>query len=54
MKKLLSGLLGAAWLVFAVPVTVQAGEGTTAYKPGVIKSAVAKGETTLVIYKASW
>ncbi len=54
MKKTMSGLLALTWLAIAVPAPVQAGEGTTLYKPGVVESIVAKGETALVDYKASW
>lgn len=31
-----------------------AGSDTVAYKPGVIKAAIAKGETVLIHYKSTW
>lgn len=54
MRNILSGLLALAWLAVVVPVAAQAGTGTTPYKPGVIKAAVAKGEVVLLHYKSTW
>ena len=54
MKKLISGLLALAWFAFAAPTLAQAGEGSVIYKPGVVKAAIAKGQTALIFYKSTW
>ena len=54
MKKLLSGLLALALLGFAVPMAAQAGAGSVAYKPGMVKAVVAKGQMALLFYKSTW
>ena len=54
MKKFMSGLLAMALLVVAVPMAAQASADFVPYKPGIVKSAIAKGETTLLFFKSSW
>jgi hypothetical protein len=54
LKQLMSGLLALALLAFAVPIAAQAESKTIAYTPGAVKAALAKGETVLIDYKASW
>ena len=41
-------------LLVAVPMAAQAETGWTIYKPGLVKSAVANGETVLLGYLSSW
>ena len=50
----MSGLMALAWLAMVVPMSVQAGKSTIAYKPGALKAAVAKGDTVLLHYKSTW
>ena len=54
MKKYFTGLVTLAWLVFAAPMTAQAGVNWVAYKPGIVKAAIVKGETALLFYKSNW
>ena len=50
MKKIMSGLLALAWLAVAVPGLAQANSGYAAYKPGLVKAAVAKNQTVVLFY----
>ena len=54
MKKFMSGLVALAVFVIAVPMGAQAGADLVPYKPGIIKSAISKGETALLFFKSSW
>lgn len=47
-------LLALAWFLVAVPLTAQAADGWVEYKPGALKAALARGETVLLDYKATW
>lgn len=49
----MSGLLALAWLVVAIPMAAHAGKSVT-FKPGALKAAVARGETVLLQYRATW
>jgi len=54
MKKFMSGLVALSLFVVAVPMAAQAGADFVPYKPGIVKSAIAKGETALLFFKSSW
>ena len=54
MKKSVSGLVTLALFVVAVPMAAQAGADFVPYKPGIVKSAIAKGKTTLLFFKSNW
>ena len=54
MKKFMFKVATLSLLFTAVPMVVQAETGWTIYKPGLVKSAVAKGETVLLSYLSSW
>ncbi len=54
MMKFMSGLIALAWLVTATPMVAQAGTGLLPFKPGTVKSAIAKGETILLFYKSTY
>ena len=41
-------------LLIAVPMAAQAGTDFVPYKPGIVKSAIAKGETALLFFKSTW
>ncbi|MEM8971539.1 MAG: hypothetical protein AAGD43_05660 [Pseudomonadota bacterium] len=54
MKTLLSGLMALALFAITLPFAAQAGEGTVAFKPGVLKAAIERGESVLLHYKSTW
>ena len=54
MRKFMSGLVTLALFVVAVPTSAQAGADFVLYKPGIVKSAIAKGETALLFYKSTY
>ncbi len=54
MKSYLTGFLAFAWLIFSGPVTALAGTDWVAYKPGIVNTAIANGESTLLFYKSTW
>jgi len=54
MKSYLIGFLALAWLIFSGPVTALAGTDWVAYKPGIVNTAIANGESTLLFYKSTW
>ena len=54
MKKFMSGLVALALSVVAVPMAAQAGADFVPYKPGIVKSTIAKGETTLLLFKSTY
>ena len=54
MKKFMLGIAALSLLLVAAPITAQAGTGYAIYKPGLIKSAIANGETVLLAYLSSW
>lgn len=43
-----------ALLLATLPTVAQANSGTINYTPGALKAAIAKGQTVLVDYKATW
>ena len=43
-----------ALLLAAVPMAGQAKMGWKIYKPGLVKSAIARGETVVLGYLSSW
>ena len=54
MKKLMLNVTTLSLLLFTMPFAAQAETGWTIYKPGVVKSAIAHGETVLLGYLSSW
>lgn len=55
VKKVLSGLLALAWIASMSPAAAQiADDGMVAFKPGVLKAAIAKGKPALLFYKSTW
>ena len=54
MKSYFIGFFAVASLIFLGPVTAQAGVDWVAYKPGIVKAAIAKGETTILFYRSTW
>ena len=54
MKKFMLGIVALSLLLVAAPITAQAGTGYAIYKPGIVKSAIANGETVLLAYLSSW
>lgn len=54
MKQCLLGLIVAAMVLISGPLTAQAGQEWTTYKPGIVKTAIANGETALLFYKSAW
>ena len=54
MKKLMLRIATLSLLLLAAPMVAQAETNWTIYKPGLVKSAIAKGETVLLGYLSSW
>jgi hypothetical protein len=54
MKKLMFKIATLSLLLIAAPMVAQAETGWTIYKPGLVKSAIIKGETLLLSYLSSW
>ena len=54
MKKLMLHVITLSLLLFSMPLAAQAETGWTIYKPGIVKSALVKGETILLGYLSSW
>lgn len=54
MKKFFTALAALSFLVAASPDTASAGNNWVAYKVGVVKEAIKRGETALLFYKSSW
>ena len=54
MKNLIVKIATLSLLLEAAPMAAQAETGWTIYKPGIVKSAVANGETVLLGYLTSW
>ena len=50
MKKLMLKIAALSLLLVVVPMAAQAETGWTTYKPGLVKAAIAKGETVLLGY----
>ena len=53
MKSYLLGFFALVCLIFGRPVTVEAGADWVVYKPGIVKEAIARGETTVLFYKST-
>ena len=54
MKKLILKYMTLMLILISMPLAAQAETGWTIYKPGLVKSAIAKGETVLLGYLSSW
>jgi hypothetical protein len=54
MKKLMLKIAALSLLLVVVPMATQAETSWTTYKPGLVKEAIAKGETVLLGYLSSW
>ena len=54
MKKLMLHVITLSLLLFSMPLAAQAETGWTIYKPGIVKSAIGKGETILLGYFIKW
>ena len=54
MKKLMLRIATLSLLLLAAPMVAQAETGWTIYKPGLVKSAIATGETVVLGYLSSW
>ena len=54
MKKFVSGALAFILFLSAVPMLAAAGPSFVNYKPGTVKAAIAKGETTLLFFKSTY
>ena len=54
MRKYVISFIGAAFVILGITEPAQSAEGWTDYKPGVVKSASANGENTLIFYKSTW
>jgi len=54
MKKCIPGLVALALFIVADPIGAQAGADFVPYKPGIVKSAIAKGETALLFFKSTY
>jgi hypothetical protein len=54
MMKLIFKIATLSLLFVAVPMVAQAETGWTMYKPGLVKSAITKGDTVLLSYLSSW
>ena len=54
MKKHMFKISMLSLLLLTAPVAGKADEGWTIYKPGLVKSAIAKGETVFLGYLSSW
>ena len=54
MKKFMLGIVTLSLLLVAAPMAAQGGTGYAIYKPGLVKSAIANGETVLLAYLSSW
>jgi len=54
MKKFMLGIVTLSLLLVTAPMAAQAGTGYAMYKPGIVKSAIANGQTVLLTYLSSW
>lgn len=54
MKKYALRLIAAAMVIISVSLSAQAGQEWIAYKPGIVKTAIANGQTALLFYKSAW
>lgn len=54
MKKYALRLIAAAMVIISVPLSAQAGQEWITYKPGIVKTAIANGQTALLFYKSAW
>jgi hypothetical protein len=54
MKKFMLKIAALSLLLVSAPMAAQAENGWTTFKPGLVKSAIANGETVLLGYLSSW
>ena len=54
MPKFVAGLMALMLMVLAGQMPATAGSDTVTYQPGLVKAAIAKGETVLIHYKSTW
>ncbi|PPR64936.1 MAG: hypothetical protein CFH08_01055 [Alphaproteobacteria bacterium MarineAlpha3_Bin7] len=54
MKNFVPRLVALALLVFTLPMLAHAGADFVPYKTGIVKSAIAKGETALLFFKSTY
>ena len=54
MKKFILKIATLSLLLVATPMAAQAETGWIIYEPGLVKSAIANGETVLLGYLSSW
>ncbi len=54
MKNFAPRLIALALLVFTLPMLAHAGTDFVPYKTGIVKSAIAKGETALLFFKSTY
>ena len=54
MKKFMLKIAALSLLLVSAPMAAQAEKGWTTFKPGLVKSAIANGETVLLGYLSSW
>lgn len=54
MQTLVTGLIALMLMVMTAQVPASAGSDTVSYQPGIVETAVAKGETVLLHYKSTW
>ena len=54
MKNLIFKIAALSLLLVTTPMVAQAEAGWTKYKPGLVKAAIARGETVLLGYLSSW
>ena len=54
MKNGLFGLFVAAVAVISGSLSAEARQEWIAYKPGIVKTAIANGKTALLFYKSAW
>tara|TARA_Y100000589_G_C27063183_1_gene592178 strand:- start:880 stop:1044 length:165 start_codon:yes stop_codon:yes gene_type:complete len=54
MRKYVISFIGATFVILGISGPAQSVGGWINYTPGVVKSALANGKTTLIFYKTSW
>ena len=54
MKKLILKYMTLMLILISMPLAAQAETSWTIYKPGLVKAAIANGETVLLGYLTSW
>ena len=54
MRNFVPGLIALVLFVFGLPLLAHAGADFVPYKNGIVKSAISKGETTLLFFKSTY